>query len=285
MRGLFKDANASVWGKLLGPFLASFAIGLAGIWLGVTCQNEFVKALGDAFAIAGIIGVCLELYVANRIIEHASNSVAAKMAGYGLPKAAQDVIYDLVHNTKRVYRDYRRTYRIVRHPEKPGYVIVHGTVSYRVVNNGTGSDNYLPKLAESEIYNPQFESLQYGDHVINGDEIDKEITKTSITFAPKASVTIAPSEANAPSDLLRKDQQCMVRWSCSIEMPEHYSDVTAYTGVTVHPMIELVEKPPDLDFFASEDNDCSHVGSTWTYERAFVAGQHIRAWWRPNARK
>jgi hypothetical protein len=66
-------------------------------------------------------------------------------------------------------------------------------------------------------------------------------------------------------------------------MPEMYSDVTAYAGMTIHPVIELIEKPYDLDFWASETSCCKHVGNVWTYEEAFVAGQHLRTWWRPRS--
>ncbi len=283
MNGLFKNANASMWAKLVGPFLVSGLIGLAIIWFGVHCHNEFGKALGDAFVIAGIIGICLEMFAANRIIEHASHSVAETMSGHGLPESARAVIHDLVHNTKRVYRDHRRTYRIEHHPEKPGYVIVHGTISYRVVNNSKGKDTYQPKLEEVVVYNPTFESLQFGDETFTPVTIKSETIKTTATFWPDKTVQIVGSEANAPADLLRPDQQCSVRWSYRMEMPDRYSDVTAYTGMTIYPVIELLAKPADLDFWASEDNSCKHVGNTWTYEQAFVKGQHLRAWWCPQA--
>src|SRR5438093_12815590 len=108
MEGIFKNANWRVWLKLLGPFIASGLIGGALMWVGVCNHREFTKALGDALVIAGIIGTCLELFVANRIIEHASSEVAEKMSGHGLPESARAVIHDLVHKTKRVYRDHRR---------------------------------------------------------------------------------------------------------------------------------------------------------------------------------
>jgi len=249
--------------------------------VGVHNHWEFTKALGDAFLIAGIIGTCLELFAASRIIDHASSQVAEKMTGHGLPESARAVIHDLVHNTKRVYRDHRRTYRIERHPEKQGYLIVHGTISYRVVNNGKGRDAYQPKFEEGVNYNPTFESLQFGDDVFTPETIKVATIKTTVTFSPDKIFSINASDANAPADILRPDQQCLIRWSYRMEMPERYSDVTAYTGMTVYPVIELLAKPVDLDFWASEDNNCKHVGDTWTYERAFVAGQHLRAWWRP----
>jgi hypothetical protein len=281
MSRLFKNANASEWAKLLGPFVVSLFIGFACILIGIYNGIEFVKALGDAFAIAGIIGVCLEIFAANRIIEHASQSVAEKMSGYGLPEPARDRIYDLVHNTKRVYRDHRQTYFIERHPNKPGYVIVRGTISYRVVNNGRGKDDYRPKLEEHESDHPKFESLEFGDETFTTETIRTSTIKTIVAWWPEKTFQLAGSKANTPAELLRPDQQCYVRWTYVREMPEQYSDVIAYTGMTIYPMIELSAKPDGFDFWASDDNSCKHVGNTWKYEQAFVSGQHLRVFWRP----
>jgi hypothetical protein len=151
MAGIFSTANWRVWGNLVRPFVAIALYGGGLRWLSIRDDWEFFKAVGDAFLVAGIVGVCVELFAAARIIEHASDEVSKKMAGYGLPKAAQTVIYDVVHKTKLVYREYRRVYRITR-SEKPGTVVVESTISYRVVNNGKGNVLYRPQLAEEGTY-------------------------------------------------------------------------------------------------------------------------------------
>jgi hypothetical protein len=280
MDGLFKNASAPVRTKLMAPFVGSSLLGVGLIWFGVAYHWEFVKGLGEAFAIAGIVGLCIELFAASQIIEHASHQMAARMAGQWLPKAAGDLLYKLVHDTKFVYREYRKTYRIVRQPA--GTVIIHLTLSYRVVNNGKRRERYKPKLLEEGMYSPRVTSLQYGKQSVPTRDLNEETLVGGVrSYCPKKRVGISPSEANAAIENLRDDQVCLVQWAYQIEMREHYSDVTAFGGMTVNPVLELVDKPEDLDFWASEDNSCKQVGRTWTYEQAFVGGQHVRAWWRP----
>jgi hypothetical protein len=282
MDGLLKNASARVRTKLLAPFVTSGLIGGALIWVGTSGHREFVKGVGEAFAIAGIVGLCIELFAASQIIEHASHQMAGRMAGQWLPKAAGELLYKLVHDTKLVYRDYRKTYRIER--RSGGTVVLRLTLSYRVVNNGKRRERYAPKLMEEGMYSPRVTSLQYRKHcVLAADLIEETLAGGVKHFRPKKQVKISPSEATAAIENLREDQVCAVRWEYQIEMREHYSDVTAFGGMTIDPTLELIDKPNDLEFWASEDNSCKHVGSTWTYEQAFVGGQHIRTWWRPKS--
>ena len=130
------------------------------------------------------------------------------------------------------------------------------------------------------MYFPIIDSLQYGERVIAGANLEVDIHARGLTFKATDKIIPAPSECDTPLDMLRSDQKCLVRWSYSMQMPNHYSDVTAFAGVTIHPQIELLGKPDDFEFLASEDNNCRHVGSLWTYEQAFIAGQHVRAWWQ-----
>lgn len=206
-----------------------------------------------------------------------------RLVGYGLPKVAQDLIHDLVHKTKRVYREYRAAYRIVRN-EGSDLVAVYATLSYKVVNNGSGSEGYKPKLLEEGIYNPQLISLEYGGKVFN--PTPKRDLKTGVvSWEPDTEIKLAPSGATEAVDNLPNNKVCFVRWEYTLEMPQRYSAVIAVGGVTVNPMVELLALPDGFEFNASQDeeNACSHAenGSTWEYKRAFVAGQHVRVWWRP----
>jgi hypothetical protein len=185
-----------------------------------------------------------------------------------------------VHDTKYVYRDYRKTYRIER--QSAVTVVIYITLSYRVVNNGKRRQRYKPKLLEEGMYSPKVSSLQYGKHSVTATDLTEETLAGGVrSFCPTKRVRISPSDANAAIENLKDDQSCLVHWAYQIEMREHYSDVTAFGGMTVNPVLELVDKPEELDFWASEDNSCIHVGRTWTYDQAFVSGQHVRVWWRP----
>jgi hypothetical protein len=152
------------------------------------------------------------------------------------------------------------------------------------VNNGKAREKYRPKLQEEGMYFPAVLSLDYGNYSLRGDELTTETEVGGVKgFAPKSYVWIQASDATTAIEGLSSEQVCVVRWAYQIEMPEYYSDVTAFGGMTINPRIELLDKPDNFEFLASEEPPCKHVGSTWTYERAYVAGQHLRVWWRPKA--
>jgi hypothetical protein len=121
-----------VWFKLFGPFVGAGLVGGVSMWIGVRNHWEWTKAFGDALLISGVIGTFLELFAASVLIDHTSKELSSRLVGYGLPKAGQDLIHSLVHETKRVYRDYHKTYRIVKNPARRGYVTVHCVVTYSV---------------------------------------------------------------------------------------------------------------------------------------------------------
>jgi hypothetical protein len=210
--------------------------------------------------------------------------MAARMAGQWLPRAAGNLLYGLVHDTKLVYRDYRKTFRIVRKSDT--LITIHSTLSYRVVNNGKRSERYgPPNLKEEGMYSPAVTSLQYRKLSLGARDLKEETLAGGVRcFSGRKRIRIAPSDAHTALENLREDQFCFVQWAYQVEMPVYYSDVTAFSGMTVNPILELVDKPDDFDFWASEDNRCVRLGRTWTYDQAFIAGQHVRAWWRPTDR-
>jgi hypothetical protein len=92
-----------------------------------------------------------------------------------------------------------------------------------------------------------------------------------------------PSDANAAIESLLSDQKCFVRWQLCCVMPEYYSDVVAFGGVVINPLIEFLGIPEEFEFYASAEEDCVHdpASQTWSYRRAFIGGQHVRVWWKP----
>ena len=114
-------------------FMGIFLIGLLLIMYPADWRfGEFVRALRDALMIAGLLGIVVELWSASVLVDHATDRVTERLVGYGLPRAAQELIHDLVHKTKRVYRDYRAIYRIEPHPtdsdliNRSNYTLVQG---------------------------------------------------------------------------------------------------------------------------------------------------------------
>jgi hypothetical protein len=271
--------------RVFGPFIGSFILGLGLLHYRPEWQwSGQVRALADAFLVAGIIGFLIEAWAASVLIEHVSEELHSRLIGYGLPTAAQDLISGLTR-TKLVYRNYRKTFRFASHPEKPGHVLLTMTLSYTVLNNGQITEDYAPWLAEEGMYSPRVLSVQYRDQVLRLDDIPKEIDDhKGVHWKPKKRLSLVPSRAAAAIDDLKDNQRCDVRWEYSVEMRDYYSDVTSFGGVTINPEFELLEPLPNLEFLA-DMNDCDHQdgSSTWRYHSAFIAGQHIRAWWKPLA--
>src|SRR5262249_39999304 len=147
--------------KAYGAFVLSALIGwlIRAFYPSQWFAQEPIRALGEGFLVAGVIGFFIEMWSASVIIEHVAEELTSRLVGAGLPKTAQELIRDIV-DTKLVYRDYRKTYKIVTHPEKRDYVRVEIVLSYAVVNNGTAVLQYAPRFMEEGIYNPSVAALE-----------------------------------------------------------------------------------------------------------------------------
>ncbi len=288
MRAFFTKAPFAKACKVFAPLVVSFVIGV----LLRSCYPEdwrfyeTTRVLGDALIVAGIIGFCIELWSTSILIDHAAEQLSNRLVGYGLPKGAQKLISELVR-TKKVYVDYRVLYRIEKNPKREGYVNVYSTWSCTVVNNGTSPESVPRTFHQEGVDSPKATHLQFCGRVFDNTQIKTEkSSKTGVvSFTPPdecEGVTLRPSEAGTSVESLADDQKCFMRWQIACEMPEHYSDVVAFGAVVINPVIELISKPEDLEFHASED-DCAHEqdGQSWRYKRAYVAGQHLRVWWKP----
>jgi hypothetical protein len=164
-------------------------------------------------------------------------------------------------------------------------VIVHCTPSYFVVNNGEALESYRPFLAQEGMYNPEASHLEYGTNAFESARIKMSRASTGVvSFSPPdeyPEYVLLPSEAGTAIENLSGDQKCFVRWQFSVVMPDYYSDVVAFGGVTINPIIEVASTPEGFEFNATEEK-CAHDpgGRTWRYQRAFIEGQHVRVWWR-----
>jgi len=289
MRAFLKKISLAKASRAFAPFLTAFGVGvlLRLLYPPTGFCREQVWALGDALLVAGIIGLCIEAWFASVLIDHVADQLSSALVGYGLPKAAQDVIRGLV-DTKNVYRDYRVAYRIDKHSTLQSHVAVCCTSSYTVVNNGTATEPYRTGMALEGLYRPQATHLQYGNRVYVGDEIKRTVDQASgvVTFSPPdecKSFNLKPSGPNEAIENLNIDQQCVVRWQVYFETPEDYSDVVAFPKVAVNPMIEFSGSAEQFEFCATTGPDCIHESSsqTWRYRKAFIDGQHVRVWWKP----
>ena len=78
--------------------MAAVGIGI-GIRLWYPCDvwpHETAYALADAFIVAGVIGIVLELAAAKFLIQKVSDELAEKLIGRGLPPELQSEIKKIV---------------------------------------------------------------------------------------------------------------------------------------------------------------------------------------------
>ena len=228
--------------RILASFFIAILAGITLFWYPSTWSGqEIAHALRDAFIVAGIIGIGIEIAASSVLIDHGAEQLSERLVGHGLPKAAQSLIHELVHTTSLVYRDFRKTYRLTT--MDPKKLKVHITVNFKVVNNGIVSETYAPEFAEEGMYSPEVQSLAFGEMDLGASVLTRTITSSGVVcVAPKGNgARIVPSEATAAIETLSKEQLCPVRWVYTVEMPNYYSDVTAFSRVTISPTLEVVE--------------------------------------------
>jgi hypothetical protein len=238
-----------------------------------------VHKAADAFMIAGVIGVVIELSSLNRLLEYVGSDVAQRLSAIHLPNEIRQQIWQVI-NSEFVYEDYQRSYRLSR---SSGKMQVESTISYKVRNYGFSDLGYSPMLGDEIIHKPKFLSVEYrltsGEgHAFNEDQL--------IEFTgPRRATKVGSQVKGLPRLLLHsKDRMpqevCTVTWRYVAEMPEEYSDITAFGGATVNPVIQLEDIPADMDFICDgEGVEQLPGGKRWVFKRPFIKDQHVRVWW------
>src|SRR6266567_7034984 len=107
----FRRMSTEDFLRLLLPFIISF---LTGICLKVWHPSYWwlygvPSPLADAFIVAGIIGVGLELVATKFLIESAADDLAQRLVGMALPRELQKRIVSIV-GTKLVRDHYVKSY-------------------------------------------------------------------------------------------------------------------------------------------------------------------------------
>jgi len=64
-------------------------------------------------------------------------------------------------------------------------------------------------------------------------------------------------------------------------MPEQYCDVTEFDEATLGPTLQLEAPSEELECLSGGDASLHHEpdSRTWYFDKAFVAGQSVRAYW------
>jgi hypothetical protein len=270
--------------RLLLPFVVAGLLGVVArlkypYWWPA---NELVYFLADAFIVAMVLGVAVDVFSAKLLVERISDGLAQRLVGRGLPVDMQAPIRDVV-STDLVRDHYVKSYAFSAPDD--GRVQVNVEVRFEVRNYSEAVRDYAPEMVAETFFQPEFHFLEYG---IAGRKI---LTFSEESLSGKAEVEDAlgvtrVSRSTLPALSLRpvktgEKAPCQVTWRYSIVVPEQYCDVTELNEATLGATIQIEALPEELEFVCGGDSSLHHeAGSqSWYFEKAFIAGQCVRAWW------
>jgi hypothetical protein len=270
--------------RLLLPFI------IAGIVGGVARfkypywwpANDLVYFVADAFIVAMVLGVALDLFSARLLVDRVSDGLAQRLIGRGLPAELQAPIRDVV-STDLVRDHYVKAYAFSA-PEN-GCVQVSVEVRYEVRNFSEAVIDYAPELALEAFHQPCFRFLEYG---IAGRKIytfSDEGLSSKAEMVDGLGVRRVPASALPPLSLkpVRAGEKspCQVTWRYGITVPEQYCDVTEFGEATLGATLQVEALPEELEFVSAGDSSLHHEpgSQSWFFEKAFIPGQHLWARW------
>ena len=244
--------------------------------------NELVYFLADAFIVAMVLGVAIDVFSAKLLLERVSDGLAQRLVGRGLPVDMQGPIRDVV-STDLVRDRYVKSYAFSATDDSR--VQVNVEVRFEVRNYSEAVRDYAPEMAAETFFQPEFRFLEYG---IAGRKI---YTFSDSDLACKAETDDALAVTRVPRSALPalslkpvktgEKAACLVTWRYSITVPEQYCDVTELTEATLGATLQIEALPEELEFAAGGDASLHHeTGSqSWYFDKAFIPGQCVRAWW------
>jgi hypothetical protein len=268
--------------RLLLPFLGMGVLGVVArlkypYWWPIP---DLVAFLANSFIVTAALGVVLEIFSARLLIERVSEDLAQRVIGRGLPEELQSAIRDVVA-TDLVRDHYVKSYTFST-PEN-GYVDVDIEVRYEIRNYSEAMQDYAPEISVETFARPEFRFLEYGIagrkiHTFSDENLSSKVeTELNVKRVPASAlppVSLKPVRAGEKSS-------CQVTWRYHITVPEQYCDVIDFGEATLGATLHLQDIPEELEFISGGDASLHHeVGShSWYFDRSFIAGQHLRAWW------
>jgi hypothetical protein len=278
--------------RLILPFLLAGAVGVLArvkypYWWPA---NELVYFLADALIVAMILGIAFDLFSAKLLVERVSDGLAQTLVGRGLPAEMQGVVRDVV-STDLVRDHYVKSYAFST--LENGHVQVNVEVRYEIRNYSEAVRDYAPELTAETFFQPEFHFLEYGiagrkiytfsvENLAAKVEIEETLGVTRVPRSALPAMSLKPVKAGEKA-------ACQVTWRYALTVPEQYCDVTDLDEATLGATLHVESIPEELEFVSGCDPSLHHeAGSqSWYFERAFIAGQHLRAWWfrrKPSAR-
>lgn len=284
----FRPLGLKDHARLLLPFLVMGVLGGAvrlkyPYWWPAP---ELVSFLADSLIVTAMLGVLLEVFSARLLVERVADVLAEKLIGRGLPAELQAPIRDVV-DTDVVRDHFVKTYAFSA--SEDGYVNVDIEVRYEVKNYSETVRDYAPEIAAEIFSQPEFRFLEYG---IAGKKIH---TFSDVDLSSKVETVYSlnmrrvPKSALPPVSLkpVRSGDKsaCQVTWRYRVTVPERYCDLTDFDEATVGATLQVQNISEELEFVSGGDASLHHeVGSqSWYFEKSFIPGHHLRAWWFPNA--
>ena len=272
--------------RLLLPFLIMGALGAAAklrypYWWPAA---DLVAFAAECLIVTAMLGLLLEVFSAKLLVERVSEILADRLIGRGLPAELQSPIREVV-DTEFVRDHFVKSYTFST-PEA-GYVKVDIELRYEVKNYSETVRDYAPELAAEIFLEPDFRFLEYGiagrkihtffDETLSSKvETDYGLNIRRVPRSALPTVSLKPFRTGEKS-------ACQVTWRYRLTVPEQYCDVTSFDEATLGATLQVQNVPEEFEFVSGGDASLHHeVGSqSWFFEKSFIPGQHLRAWWFP----
>jgi hypothetical protein len=274
---VFRLEGFRQWGRVTWLLWVSLLLGIAGR-LFYPCRlwpHETASSLADAFIVAAVIGLSLELSAANFLIQKVGDALVGKLAGSTLPSELQGKIGEIVR-TSFVRENYVKIYNLSLQNRT---MVIDATVSFDVCNYSENTELYVPEMDEEEFFKPEFLRLEYKTS-------EEQFVETNLIAEPKFEGTrtlqvTGKKEVKLKSIRFDKAAKCTVFWKYRVTMPEEFCDVNEFRKATIKPKFRVESIPDDFEFTFVGGNILPRRpdSALWEFKDAYIGGQQIRAQW------
>lgn len=236
------------------------------------------EGIGEALIIAGVLGLTVDAYIKEHLLEAVSQDIAKYLYGYRLPAELQSTIKDLMC-TKRVTRDFHLHYKLSLIGGAPDKVLLETTLTYQPQNIGNKKLRYEQPFYQQKYFSPCFLELRCDSLDKDGtfyvgpkqlsDQVESQVGKSVIRVT-------TPVVHLLPHDSLSKSKY-EFKASWTLVCPEEYSDFFVLDESPTIGVLITAEYPNEFEF---EGPTSATQVNRWAYERVFFAQEQITVHWR-----
>ncbi|HBB93903.1 MAG TPA: hypothetical protein DC054_00810 [Blastocatellia bacterium] len=236
------------------------------------------EGIGEALIIAGILGLTVDGYIKEHLLEEASRDIAKYVWGYRLPTEVRKRFEDLML-TKRVTRGFHLHYELSPINATPGKVLVETTLTYQTQNIGNEVLPYRRRFYQQKYFSPCFLELRCISSDTNGNYYigPKELSEQLKSQEGSSEIGVATREIKLlPYDSLSNPQyEFKARWT--LVCPDDYSDFFVLDESPTIGVLITAEYPDEFEF---EGPSPATQVKGWNYPRVFFANEQITVHWR-----